>query len=145
MLLTLAASALLAAPTPPAATVRILHQQGRWTGTAGGDVLGDSTDSMFLISGELQNTGDRPLAYVKLRFELLDANDTVLAGEYGYNHRAEDLRRPDYEAGKVGREALDVSPLAPGAKDMFRMLFLRGAMPAHFDHWRVRVLSVGYE
>ena len=145
LLLAFASPALSADPMPAAAAVRILHQEGRWTGTAGGDLLSDSTASMFLISGELQNTGDRSLAYVKLLFELLDSDGAVLASEYGYNHGAEDLRRPDYEAGKVGREALHLEPLAPAAKDMFRMLFVRGSMPAHFDHWRVRVLSAGYE
>jgi hypothetical protein len=145
LLLALATPALAVDPTPPASAVRILHQAGRWTGTAGGDMLSDSTHSMFLISGALQNAGDRPLAYVKLRFELLDSDGVVLASEYGYNHGAEDLRRPGYEAGKVGRKALHLEPIAPGAVDMFRMLFVRGSMPAHFDHWRVRVLGAAYE
>jgi hypothetical protein len=134
-----------AAVTPAGApAVRILRQSARWTGLAGPDPLSDETESLFLISGELRNGGRRPIAYVKLGFELLDDAGLVLASEYGYNRKAEDLRRPDYEAGHVSRDRLHIEPLAPGATDAFRMIFFRSDVP-RFEKWRVRVMEVGYE
>lgn len=97
---------------------------------------------LFLISGELQNISGRPVGYVKLRFELLDATGKIVASEEGYNRKAEDLHRPDYEAGKVSRAQLHIRPLAPGTHDTFRMMFIRSEVP-RFRHWRVRVVTVG--
>ena len=133
------------APVTPAgdSAVRITRQAARWTGFGGPDLLSDGTESLFLISGELRNGGTRPVAYVKLGFELLDDTGLVLASEYGYNRKAEDLRGPEYEAGQVSRDELHIEPLAPGATDDFRMIFFRVDVP-RFEKWRVRVLEVGY-
>ena len=131
--------ALLLVAAPPAAVepVRIVSQQARWTGPAPSGELGDDREPWFLISGEIENTGTQPLAHVRLVYELLDA-DTVVAREFGYNRRAEALRDPEVEAGRQAPASLDVAPLAGGARDAFRMLFLRGDAP-HFDAWRVRI------
>ena len=133
-----------AAPPPPppvpSAPIQLTRQAARWTGIGGTDGLADHTADYFVISGELRNVGRMPIAYVKLRFELLDHDGAVVASEYGYNHRAEDLRGPDYEDGRVSRAALHIPPLAPGKRDSFRMLFIRGQIPP-FDHWRVRILE----
>ena len=128
-------------PTPAASpAIHLTRQAARWTGIGGTDALADHTQDYFVISGELQNVGRAPIAYVKLRFELLDRDGTVIASEYGYNHRAEDLRGPDYEDGRVSRAALHIPPLAAGERDSFRMLFIRSQIRP-FDHWRVRVLD----
>jgi hypothetical protein len=74
---------------------------------------------------------------VRLVYELV-ADGVVVAREYGYNHRAEALRDPEVESGAVRRESLAIAPLQPGEADLFRMVFLRGAVP-RFDSWRVRV------
>ena len=141
---TLLATALVASSSPgvePASAppaVRILWQEARWASIAGPTELSEGTDSVFVISGELQNAGPSPVESVKVVYELLDEMHAVVASEYGYNHAAEDLRSPEYERGEVKREGLDVRPLAPGAIDLFRMVFFRNEVP-RFARWRVRV------
>ncbi|MDX2165796.1 MAG: hypothetical protein SF182_01985 [Deltaproteobacteria bacterium] len=132
----LLALALVAAP-PTAPPVRIVSQQARWTGPGPTDALGDDREPWFLISGALENQGTQPLAHVRLIYELL-ADGVVVAREFGYNRRAEALREPQVEAGRVDPCSLALPPLAPGERDAFRMLFLRGDAP-RFDEWRVRV------
>lgn len=132
--------------TPPAAKagVRIVSQAARWTDLLPMDELKDGHESMFLISGEIENDGPTPITWVKLSYELLaDGSDgnVVLASEYGYNFRAEALRSAAVEAGEVSDAAVGVRPLAPGEKDLFRMVFFRADVP-RFDGWRVRILEV---
>ena len=127
-----------ATPLPGAApAARIVSQQARWTGLAPVDDLGTDTEGMFLISGEVRNDGSLPVAAVGLVYELV-ADGVVVASEHGYNRRAEALRDPEVESGAVRREQLAIAPLQPGESDMFRMMFLRGAVP-RFDTWRVRI------
>lgn len=139
-MLATALAVLLTAATPlptSAPAARIVSQQARWTGLAPADELGAETDGMFLISGEVRNVGAVPLGDVRLVYELV-ADGVVVASEQGYNRRAEALRDPEVESGAVRREQLAIVPLLPGESDLFRMVFLRGAVP-RFDTWRVRV------
>jgi hypothetical protein len=134
-------------PTPASAhsgEVRVVSQSARWTGLLPMNELKDDTDSMFLISGELENDTKAPVTSVKIAYELLSDTgngEVLLASEYGYNFRAEALRSPAVEAGDVAPTMVPVQPLAPGEKDMFRMVFFRSDVP-RFDRWRVRILEV---
>ena len=124
--------------------VRIASQSARWTSLLAVDELKDSSETMFVISGEIDNTGSKRVRWVKLEYELLAdtaAGEAVLASEYGYNLRAEGLRSPAVEAGDVPATAVPVRSLAPGEKDLFRMVFFRADVP-RFDRWRVRILEV---
>jgi hypothetical protein len=149
LLLTAALAAATPSPGQPtpgaagAADVRIVSQAARWTGLLAIDPLADDSESMFLISGEIENAGPAPVAWVKLGYELWadDDPDLVLASEYGYNFRAESLRGPGVEAGGAPHAAVPVAPLAPGERDLFRMVFFRADVP-RFDRWRVRILEV---
>ena len=152
---TLLAAALLAATTPgpapatppmaSAGGVRVVAQSARWTDLVAMDELTDGANTMFLISGEIENGGVTPVSWVKLGYELLaggaDGGDVVLASEYGYNFRAEALRSATVEAGEVAPTAVPLRPLAPGERDLFRMVFFRTDVP-RFERWRVRILEV---
>lgn len=127
----------LATPLPSPPAIEVVSQNGRWTGVGDLDALRDVHASMFLISGRLRNRGATPVAHVRLVYELL-ADGAVVAREWSYNRRAEALRDPAVESGAVAADALAIPPLAPGATDDFRMLFLRGDAP-RFDAWRVRI------
>jgi hypothetical protein len=135
------------APTPLAGAangVRVVSQSARWTGLLAIDELKDGEETMFVISGELENTGPGPVSWVKLGYELLgddNQGDVVLASEYGYNFRAEALRSAPVEAGDVAPDSVPVCPLDPGEKDLFRMVFFRADVP-RFARWRVRILEV---
>jgi hypothetical protein len=150
MLLSAAALACTASGPPPAtpaagtAQVRVINESARWTGLLTMNELADDSESMFLISGEVENAGSAPVSFVKLGYELLaDTGDgeVVLASEYGYNFRAEALRSPPVEAGDVAPTAVPVRALGPGERDLFRMVFFRSDVP-RFDRWRVRILEV---
>lgn len=148
-------AALVAAATPSPALapmplagaangVHVVSQSARWTGLLAIDELKDGEDTMFLISGELENAGSAPVSWVKLGYELLGdgtQGDVVLASEYGYNFRAEGLRSAPVEAGEVAPDTIPVRPLDPGEKDFFRMVFFRADVP-RFARWRVRILEV---
>ena len=126
----------------PAKVAQVSRQEARWAGPGGGDILSDPSSTWFVISGDVRNADSKPLAYVKLVYELVDDSGTTLASEHGYNHRAEDLRLPAYEAGTIRRADLHIPPLQPGESDSFRMMFIRIEVP-RFSSWRVRVLEVG--
>jgi hypothetical protein len=132
-------------PSPAsAAGVRVVAQSARWTGLLAMDDLSDGANSMFLISGEIENDRATPISWVKLGYELLADSadgDVVLASEYGYNFRAEALRSAAVETGEVAPTVVPLRPLEPGERDLFRMVFFRADVP-HFDRWRVRILEV---
>ena len=133
-------------PSPglPAGEVRIVSEVAHWTGLVGMSDLKDDTESMFVISGEVENGSAAPITFVKLGYELLadtDSGEVILASEYGYNFRAEGLRSSPVESGEIKPAAAPVRGLAPGEKDLFRMVFFRADVP-RFDRWRVRILEV---
>jgi hypothetical protein len=127
----------------PNGAVQVLWQQARWTTVGGPDELGNSGNSVFVISGEIRNAAERPIRSVKLVYELLDDLHARVAFELGYNRAAEDLRRGDRESGEAHRGGIDVQPIAPGQVDLFRMVFFRSEVPP-FAHWRVRVSAVEF-
>jgi hypothetical protein len=130
------------APRKPGA-VRILGQSARWASLLAGDELKSTTDTMFVISGELTNRGATAVRWVKIQYQLLaDTPDgeVVVASEYGYNFRAEALRGlPENSADTPPSRS--VMPIRPGGRDRFRMVFFRSDV-AHFDRWRVSILEV---
>jgi hypothetical protein len=119
--------------------VRVRWVQGSWTGLLAADPLGEDANAVYLVSGELENAGSHPIAWVRLRYELLDDAYRVVASEHGYNRRAEALREPAVEAGQT---AAEVAAIEPGGSDGFRMMFFRSDVP-RFSRWRVTVLAVG--
>lgn len=129
-------AALVGDATPTTRGVRIVEQSARWTGLTPADDLQGVGETMFVISGEVENSGPEPVAWVKLGYDLLDgsgADAAVCASEYGYNHRAEALRGATPQP--------TVQPLGPGERDLFRMTFFRSDVP-HCDAWRVHILEV---
>ena len=112
-------------PTPPSAHsggVRVVSQSARWTGLLPMNELKDDTESMFLISGEIENDTEAPVTWVKIAYELLgdtSNGEVVLASEYGYNFRAEALRSPAVEAGDVAPRWCPCSRWLPARRTCF--------------------------
>lgn len=96
-----------------------------------------SEGSVFVMSGELSNKNPYPLAYVVLRYELLDDKGNVMLDAEGYNRGAEAMRKD--ELGKSYPE--DVKPIAAGGVDAYRMVFFHDEVP-RFTSQRVRVVQV---
>lgn len=96
-----------------------------------------SEGSIFVMRGELTNKSEHALAYVVLRYELLDKDGRVLLDAEGFNRSAEALR-PDQEGNSYPEDA---KPIAAGGVDSYRMVFFHDEVPK-FTSQRVRVVEV---
>lgn len=94
---------------------------------------------VFVISGELTNKSKAPVHHVVLLYELVDGQGRVVYREEGFNRGAESLAETDQQAQHA--PAPSVAPIAPGASDGYRMLFLDRELPP-FHHTRVVVSRV---
>jgi len=119
--------------------VRLLSHRGQWTFlpllTEGGRAV-----TTFLISGQLENTSDKPLTYVKLQFELLGEDEVVVFRDYGYNRKAEALREETYETRQKALADMGIEEIGVGAHDGFRFFFFKEDLP-EFRSYRIRVLE----
>jgi len=133
------------APVPPgraAQTVEITSSASSWDNLS--DLFLGNTPaapfgegSMFVMRGELRNTGKNPVRYVVLRYELLDDQGKVVKDVEGYNRNAESMR-PD-EEGKIYPDK--VTPIAAGGTDSYRMVFFHEEVP-RFASQRVRITEI---
>jgi hypothetical protein len=121
--------------------IRVKWAQGDSSALAAGGDLGVDERAIFLISGEVENVSDQRIAWVKFRFDLLDAGYDVVASEYGYNRSAEAMREPAVERGEQDPASLNIPAIEPGKADGFRMTFFRSEVP-RFVRWRVKILEV---
>ncbi len=119
--------------------VRVLSHSGEWTFLP---LLADVERAVttFLISGQLENTSDKPLTYVKLQFELLGEDEIVVFRDYGYNRKAEALREEAYETGQKMLADMGTEEVGVGAHDGFRFFFFKEEVP-EFRSYRIRVLE----
>ena len=143
LLLVLAAPALarVEITSDQARQIRVRWAQGESSALAAGGDLGVDERAIFLISGEVENVSDQRIAWVKFRFDLLDAGYDVVASEYGYNRSAEAMREPAVERGEQDPASLNIPAIEPGKTDGFRMTFFRSEVP-RFVRWRVKILEV---
>jgi len=125
--LVLAASACRVEPE-----ARVLEHHGRWEKGYGAE--------FYNVVGRLRNTSGRPLAYVKLQVEALDATGKVVATAETYNESAEPLAVTDLPADTLTALRAKVKPLPPDAEERFRASFLKEETPP-FTDYRVRVVE----
>jgi hypothetical protein len=124
------------APSPGIGAQIVAHK-GEWSVFA--SMEGDG-GPIFLITGQLKNTSSKPLAYVKMQFELLDDEGVVIVRDYGYNRQAEALREEAYESGKKTLQDMGIAPLPKDTEDSFRFLFFKSDIP-QFHSYRIRLLE----
>jgi hypothetical protein len=115
--------------------VQITSHRGEWSVLAS---MEGAAEPIFLIAGQLKNTTDKPLTYVKFQFELLNAAGVVVVRDYGYNRKAEALREEAYEAGKMTLAEMQIEQIGAGAEDSFRFLFFKSDTP-EFHSYRIRI------
>jgi hypothetical protein len=96
-------------------------------------------EKFYNVVGRLQNTSDHPLAYVKLRVEVVDAHGKVVASSTTFNESAELLSDPEIKSAELLASG-KVKPVAPGATERFRATFLEDETPA-FTDYRVHVIE----
>ena len=100
----------------PNAGIHFLTHRGEWSAFFS---TGGSGESFFLIAGEFENTSGKPFTYVKLQFELLNEDGTVVIRDFGYNRKAEALREEEYETGKKTLAEMKIEQLPAGTKEGF--------------------------
>lgn len=117
--------------------VRLLSHSGEWTSFFS---MSGGAEAILLINGQLENTSDKPLSYVKLQFELLGEDNVVVFRDHGYNRKAEALREEGYESGKQSLADMKVEQIGVGERDDFRFIFFKADVP-EFQSYRIRVLE----
>ena len=131
--------------TRPPSDVRIEETKSYWT-AIGIDLMADATgepdrrDGLFVVSGMLRNVSSAPVRAVQLEFTLVAPDGAVLYRRESFNRGAEALLDVEEPMTAVS-ERPDIPPIAPGATDSFRMIFIGEEIPA-FDHPAVAVRAV---
>jgi len=128
---TIAALALAGAAVAADLPVALSGDTGKWESGYGA--------KFYNVVGTLKNTGAKPLQYVQLRVELLDAGGKVVASSETYNESAEALTAPGADSAALVK-AGKVKPLAAGASERFRTSFLEEEAP-EFESHRVVVVA----
>jgi hypothetical protein len=95
--------------------------------------------TFYNVVGVLKNEGSQTLAYVKLRVEALDGDETVVASTDTYNESAEALTAlgGDLEALQASGK---ISTFEAGTTQRFRASFLKDEHPTIKSH-RVRIVE----
>ena len=110
------------------------------------DVMTDATgdpdkrNGLFVISGTLKNVSSKPIRAVMLEFTLIAKDGSVVYRRENFNRAAESLLDAEDAADAAQLEARLV-PIAPGATDSYRMIFIGEEIPV-FDHSAVSVRGV---
>jgi hypothetical protein len=118
--------------------IRIVSHRGEWTSFYS---MSGGAEPILLINGQVENTSDKPLSYVKLQFELLGEDGVVVFRDYGYNRKAEELREEVYEKGQRPITDATIEKIEAAAKDEFRFIFFKEDIP-EFQSYRIRVLEI---
>lgn len=139
----LAAGWLLAAAAPASAgePASIASDRGMWE-MAYGDVY-------YRVIGDVKNGSGKPLTYVKLEIDLLDADGKVVKTLHGYNQKAEFLAGVEGEgADLAGDEPFEkklarVEPIPAGGTDAFRIGIGKEEIPTKpkFKSYKVRIVE----
>lgn len=126
--------------------VSIVEVNSYWTSLGAGLAAAPGANpfaagnGLFVISGTIRNESSEAVEYVLLRFELLDGSGAVVYREEGFNRSAEGMvPNDDDPAPQVARAS--VRPIAAGASDSYRMIFLGNEIP-RFQTPRVSVVAV---
>ena len=104
----------------------------------------------YRVFGFVQNKSQKPIHYVKLQLDLLDANGKSIYNFTGYNQKAEALGVVEGEGAdtmaKVSEEERmkSVTPLKPGEKDLFRLGISKDDIPKKpkFKKYSLKIVEV---
>jgi hypothetical protein len=121
-----------------ASDAAIVEQNGEWLNNYG--VV------YYRVSGKVENKSAKPLKWVKVRLDLLDADGKSVWSMEGYNQKAEAMGGADDGTGmsEPNAEAMKaIEPIAPGEKDNFRLGAAKGEMPKKpkWKTWKVTLLD----
>jgi hypothetical protein len=136
------AVALVAGRPARAEDAAIVEQKATWEMSYGA--------VYYSVHGFVQNKSQKPIHYVKLQLELLDASGNSVYAFSGYNQKAETLGDVEGEgAGGIAKAPLDeklkkIEALQPGEKDLFRIGISKDDIPKKpkFKSYSVKIVEV---
>jgi hypothetical protein len=133
---------LFAATAARAEDAAIVEQKATWEMSYGA--------VYYSVHGFVQNKSQKPIHYVKLQLDLLDANGKSIYSFTAYNQKAEALGEVSGEGsdglGKVSLEEKlkKIEALKPGEKDLFRIGVSKDDIPKKpkFKTSSVKIIEV---
>src|SRR2546423_10550109 len=123
------------------ADAAIVEQHGQWEMSYGA--------VYYRVFGYVQNKGTKPLHYVKLQVDLVDASGKSVYSTTGYNQKAEalgtvegegaDTIKPTSQEDKMKK----VEALKPGEKDLFRIGVSKDDIPKKpkFKSYQLKIVE----
>jgi hypothetical protein len=134
---------LLAAPgAGRAEDAAIVEQHGQWEMSYGA--------VYYRVFGYVQNKSAKPIHYVKLQLDLVDASGKSVYSTVGYNQKAEVLGGVEGEGADTVKPSSNeekmkkVVPLKPGEKDLFRIGVSKDDIPKKpkFKTYQLKIVEV---
>jgi hypothetical protein len=131
---------LVAARSARAEDAAIVEQKATWEMSYGA--------VYYSVHGFVQNKSQKPLHYVKLQLDLLDASGKSVYSFTGYNQKAEALGEVEGSAGEtkvpLEEKLKKIEPLKPGDKDLFRVGVSKDDIPKKpkFKSYSVKIVEV---
>ena len=125
-----------------AADAEIVEQHGQWEMSYGA--------VYYRAFGYVQNKSKRPLHYVKLQVDLVDASGKSVYSMVGYNQKAEPLGTVEGEGADTlavvpfEEKLKKIEPLKPGEKDLFRLGVSKDDIPKtpKFKTYSLKIIEV---
>ncbi|HSD09905.1 MAG TPA: FxLYD domain-containing protein [Candidatus Binatia bacterium] len=130
------------ARTAQAEEAAIVEQHGQWEMSYGA--------VYYRAFGYVENKSSKPIRYVKLELDLVDASGKTVYTTIGYNQKAEALGTVEGEGADTVKktapeEALKkIEPLKPGEKDLFRIGVSKDDIPKKpkFKTYQLKIVEV---
>jgi hypothetical protein len=119
----------------------IAEQHGQWEMSYGA--------VYYRVFGYVQNKSTKPLHYVKLKLDLVDAGGKSLYSTVGYNQKAEALGTVEGEGADTLKQTTPeeklkkIEPLKPGEKDLFRIGVSKDDIPKKpkFKSYQLKIIE----
>jgi len=124
-----------------AADAVIAEQHGQWEMSYGA--------VYYRVFGYVQNKGTKPLHYVKLQLDLVDASGKSVYSTAGYNQKAEALGTVEGEGADTLKQVpleekmKKIEVLKPGDKDLFRIGVSKDDIPKKpkFKSYQLKIVE----
>jgi hypothetical protein len=130
------------ARTAHAEGAAIVEQHGQWEMSYGA--------VYYRVFGYLENKSSKPIRYVKLQLDLVDASGKAVYSTVGYNQKAEALGTVEGDGADTLKkpppeETLKkIEPIKPGEKDLFRIGVSKDDIPKKpkFKTYQLKIVEV---
>jgi hypothetical protein len=130
------------ARTAQAESAAIVEQHGQWEMSYGA--------VYYRVFGYVENKSSKPIQYVKLQLDLVDAGGKSVYSTVGYNQKAEALGTVEGDGAETLKKApaeetlKKVEPIKPGEKDLFRIGVSKDDIPKKpkFKTYQLKIVEV---